>query len=384
MKLFNRLVFITLVSVLYGCTNTNQKDNFGNGVITVDFKDPQNIKSSDIITKHTYIKLETSDSSLFGSVNQIEILNDRIYILDKNKTNSIFIFSIQGEFIKRLGANGNGPGEFIAPQSFKIDPKGYIYVLDRVLNRLLKYQLSDLSFIEEIILPFPSPLSFSIINSDDLFIYYYPIRKNSDLDKKQLVIADKTGRIIKTLYEGSSSGKILHGNPTNIYTYKKETRVYPYFTNKIYKIENDSMTNCYNLFWGKYTMPDERLFDKHENSGDIMNEISTGEKDWIRLLYVYETDDILLVKYYIKKDFYLSYWNKHTKKIVNTKAKSIIDDLGLGGTFPLPIGIHKEQMIGIINPFEVDIKQVKDKDLLSLLENMTEESNPLIIIYSLK
>ena len=78
------------------------------------------------------------------------------------------------------------------------------------------------------------------------------------------------------------------------------------------------------------------------------------------------------------------YWNKHTKKIVNTKAKSIIDDLGLGGTFPLPIGIHKEQMIGIINPFEVDIKQVKDKDLLSLLENMTEESNPLIIIYSLK
>ena len=43
-----------------------------------------------------------------------------------------------------------------------------------------------------------------------------------------------------------------------------------------------------------------------------------------------------------------------------TKAKSIIDDLGLGGTFPLPIGIHKEQMIGIINPFEVDIKQVKD------------------------
>ena len=71
-------------------------------------------------------------------------------------------------------------------------------------------------------------------------------------------------------------------------------------------------------------MPDERLFDKHENSGDIMNEIFTGEKDWIRLLYVYETDDILLVKYYIKKDFYLSYWNKNTKKIVNTKAKSII------------------------------------------------------------
>lgn len=383
MKTLNLLVFTILTYALYGCTDIKQKDNC-NGGITIDFKNPQSIRSSDIITEHTYIKLETSDSSLLGSVNQIEILNDRIYILDKNKTNSIFIFSIQGEFIKKLEANGNGPGEFITPQSFKIDPKGYIYVLDRVLNRLLKYQLSDLSFIEEIRLPLPSPLSFSIINSSDLFIYYYPIRKNSDLNKKQLVIADKTGRIINTLYEGSSSGKILHGNPINIYTYKKETRVYPYFTNKIYKIENDSITNCYNLFWGKYAMPNEQLFDKYENSGDIMNEIFTGKKDWIRLLYVYETDDILLVKYYIKENFYLSYWNKHTKNIVNTKAKNIIDDLGLGGTFPLPIGIHEKKMIGIINPFEVDTKQVKDKKLSSLLENMTEESNPLIIIYSLK
>lgn len=383
MKTLNLLAFIILTYALYGCTDIKQKDNCSGGT-TIDFKNPQSIRSSDIIAEHTYIKLETSDSSLLGSVNQIEILNDRIYILDKNKTNSIFIFSTQGEFIKKLEANGNGPGEFITPQSFKIDPKGYIYVLDRVLNRLLKYQLSDLSFIEEIRLPIPSPLSFSIINSSDLFIYYYPIRENSDLNKKQLVIADKTGRIIKTLYEGSSSGKILHGNPINIYTYKKETRVYPYFTNKIYKIENDSITNCYNLFWGKYTMPDEQLFDKYKNSGDIMNEIFTGEKDWIRLLYVYETDDILLVKYYIKENFHLSYWNKHTKKTVNTKAKSIVDDLGLGGTFPLPIGIREKQMIGIINPFEIDIKQVKDKELLSLLENMTEESNPLIIIYSLK
>lgn len=383
MKSLNLLVFNILIYILYGCTDIKPKDNCSDSTV-IDFKNPQSIRSSDIITEHTYIKLETSDNSLLGSIDQIEILHDRIYILDNNKTNSIFIFSIQGKFIKKLEAKGNGPGEFISPLSFKVDPKGYIYVLDRVLNRLLKYQLNDLSFIEEIILPYPSPLSFSITNNNDLFIYYYPIRKNSVLNKKQFVIADKTGTIIKTLYEGSSSGKILHGNPNNIYTYKKEIRVYPYFTNKIYKIKNDSISNCYNLFWGKYAMPDERLFDKYENSGDIMNEIFTGEKDWIRYLYVYETDDVLLVKYYIKENLYLSCWNKHTKNIVNTKIKSIIDDLGMGGTFPLPIGTCKKQMIGIINPIDVDIKQVKDKELLSLLENMTEESNPLIIIYSIK
>ena len=41
-----------------------------------------------------------------------------------------------------------------------------------------------------------------------------------------------------------------------------------------------------------------------------MKEILTGENDWIRLLYVYETNQMLVVKYYIKRDLYLSIRDK--------------------------------------------------------------------------
>ena len=144
MKRINPLVFTILICIFYGCADIKQKDNSDG--MTIDFGNLKSVKSSDIIAEHTYIKLESSDSSLLGSVNQIEISGDRIYILDRDKTNSIFVFSMQGKFVQKLEAKGNGPGEFIAPQSFKIDSNGYIYVLDRVLNRLLKYQLRDRSF----------------------------------------------------------------------------------------------------------------------------------------------------------------------------------------------------------------------------------------------
>lgn len=349
--------------------------------MTIDFGNPRNVKFSDMIGEHTFIPLESSDSSLVGTIGQIEIFEDRIYLLDNEKTNAILVFSLQGKFLTKLEARGNGPGEFISPHAFKLSPKGYLYVLDRTINKLMTYRLADLSFIEEIKLPYPSPLSFAVMDTQDWFIYYYPIRERSDLGKKQIVIANKKGEVIHTLYEGQASGKILHGNPDNIYSYDNEFRIYPYFTNRIYRIQNDSVSPYYNLYWGKYKMPDESLFEKAKDSNTVMKEILMGDKDWIRLLYIYETKNALWVKYYIKRDFYLACWNKLTQETHNVKAERIIDDIGWGTPFPLPVGIYNQQLIGIIYPYDIVQEKVKEETLRGLLKHITEESNPIIVLY---
>ena len=131
-------------------------------------------------------------------------------------------------------------------------------------------------------------------------------------------------------------------------------------------------------------MPDESLFNKYEDSGDIMKELSVGEKDWIRLMYVYEIEQMLWVKYYIKNDFYLSGWNKKTGDTFNIKSTDIKDDLGMGGHFPLPVGISGQRMIGVIYPYEIDIDKVTDAKLKQLLGDVTDESNPILVFYNLK
>ena len=380
MKHLILFVHFVLSLLLISCASGSQEDTCLEG-ISIDFGNPQSIKFSDIATDFSFVKLESSDSSLFGNIDQIEIFNERIYILDSYNTHSLLVFSLAGDFITKLEAKGNGPGEFIDPYSFKIDPMGYIYILDRISSRLLKYKLNSLEFVEMITLPYPSPLSFSMLSSKNLFVYYYPIRRNSDLGRSQIVIADKTGKIIKTLYEGDDSGKILHGNPDNIYRYEDSIRIYPYFTNQIYNLGKDSLSVCYDLSWGKREMPDKDLFKKTEDSNQIMKEILAGENDWIRLLYVYELDDALLTKYYIKRDFYLSGWNKRTHTVFNVKAENIIDDSGIGAPFPLPIGVYDQQLIGTINPYEINRKKVQDKELRSFLNNLTDESNPLLVFF---
>lgn len=284
MKHINCLLLLLFTIILCDCNHSNIPNNNGK---YIDFKELKKRKSTDIISEKSYIKLESSDSSLIGSINQIEIFKDRIYILDRDKTNSLFIFSIEGKFIMKLDGEGNGPGEFITPHSFKIDKRGYLFILDRTLSRLIKYRVSDLKYMEDISLPEPSPLSFSILENEDSFIYYYPLRKNNKFNNKQVVIANQEGKIIKTLYDAPESGKILHGNPNNFYQFKEHIRFYPYFENKIYEIKKVSLNIYYNLFWSNHTLPEKQIFTKHDNSSDIMNEILTGNKDWIRLLYIY-------------------------------------------------------------------------------------------------
>lgn len=381
MKLI-KLLFIAIVFFLSGCTHSN-KDVSAVGV-PIDFKDLKQVKASELISECDYIKLESSDASLFGAASQIEIYKNRIYILDRDKTNSLFVFSIEGKYLTKLEAKGNGPGEFMSPHLFCIDKRGYILILDRMMNRLLKYKIENLQFVENILLPSPAPLSFSVIENKDQYLYYYPLRKIDLFNNKQFVVADKAGKISQTLYEASSASNILHGNPTNCYSFKDGIRVYPYFTNKIYEFADDTLTCCYSLFWGKHKMPVNELFSDGRKSEDVMKEVLTGDKDWIRLLYVYETEDVLMVKYYIKQDFYISYWNKHTKNVINTKAKDIRDDLGIGGKFPLPVGVYNQKIIGLINPFEISQDKIIEGHLLTLLNGIYEESNPVLVFYKLK
>ena len=115
-----------------------------------------------------------------------------------------------------------------------------------------------------------------------------------------------------------------------------------------------------------------------------MKELLSGDKDWVRFIYVYETEQSLLVKYYIKKDFYVSGWNKNTGRTFNVRNEDIIDDLGVGGRFPLPVGICEQQIIGALYPSEIEINKVTDSKLKPLLEGVTEESNPILVFYNLK
>jgi len=120
------------------CTtpSKNAEKNFENNVQIV-FKSIES-QSTSLLKDITFVKLETNDENLLGNINQIEVFDELIYILCDS---GLYIFDLLGNFIRSIRCTGNGPGEFLSPYSFWIDEDGFIFVLDRQLNRLLKYNL---------------------------------------------------------------------------------------------------------------------------------------------------------------------------------------------------------------------------------------------------
>lgn len=78
------------------------------------------ISLADSLTTH-FIPLETRSECLIGSISEIQIVNNLIYILEGKKSEDLFVFDLDGKFITKVGKKGNGPEDFAMINSFDID-----------------------------------------------------------------------------------------------------------------------------------------------------------------------------------------------------------------------------------------------------------------------
>ena len=206
------LILILIISFTACTTQDKEKNNIN----TISWNKTSTIKTSDLLNNATYISLETTEESLIGSISHLRIFNERIYILDTYKQQALFVFTINGQFIQKIGGVGRGPGEFSSPQSFWINNDG-IFILDRVQNQILHYDLHNYAYIENIIPPDLSPLSFCVLPGGEQFIYYFPNRAKNKLNDMQFVLADKEGKIQHLYYKSTPSSRILHGDAHNFH-----------------------------------------------------------------------------------------------------------------------------------------------------------------------
>ena len=373
-----KLIIVCFIAIfLVQCTFPDKEITGG---ILIEFGDVKKINTS-LLDDLDFVKLETNSACLIDEIRQIEIFNERIYILDRFGVN---VFGLDGKFIQNIKISGSGPGEFIFPYSFWIDKTGYILILDPRLRRVLKYSIENFEFIEENIeIPHTGPIGFAIMPDNDMFIYYNAFNPKRNT-AKLVFIANNDGNIQTELLEGNPSGKVLHGNNSNFYVQDNEMRFYPFFSNIVYTVNSDSLHIKYRLSFDEHKLPNQKLFTKHRYSRDIMRELTMGRNSWIRFIHILETDMDLTVKYFIKGDLYICSYNKVSGQTIHFKYYQIIDDIGIGGQFPVPVGKYENRIIGEIRPSYFDRQQVKNSQLKELTEELTEEDNPILVFYNMR
>ena len=133
------LIFVLCICCLAGC---HPKEKRESSIIYIDKKDLKEVSSfnpSDLIDSCTCIPLETSKDILIGNVHELQVTDKYIFVSDYSN-NTLFVFDLQGKFLNRIGKQGRGPQEYQYLRSFCLTPnRDTVILYDGNLHRLQFY-----------------------------------------------------------------------------------------------------------------------------------------------------------------------------------------------------------------------------------------------------
>ena len=136
---------LSVLFLLVSCKN-DSPENAGRSILVNTDEILKQFVLEDELNKH--IVLETTPESTIGTIDKLIVRENKIYILDKEITKSLFVFSIEGKFLYKINQAGRGSGEYIYPDDFSIDnSKNEILIWDIDQKKIIFYKKNK--FIKE-------------------------------------------------------------------------------------------------------------------------------------------------------------------------------------------------------------------------------------------
>lgn len=143
----NKLFYLICVILLLGCKGYKKSSDYKPLPFSEKlskYKSVTNFESLFTLVGST--QLDNSRDAILGYTWGACNINNKYIISDPISIKSIKAFSLNGNFIKRVGKNGNGPDEYISPDLLTSN-KNYIAVFDPVQMKLMIYN-NKLEFVK--------------------------------------------------------------------------------------------------------------------------------------------------------------------------------------------------------------------------------------------
>lgn len=378
--------------------------NAARGIITPGLKviinqtkieDKARLYLSDIVDTICGIKLETTETSVIGTIDKIRIKNALIYVLDRYKTHLLKVFNIKGTYISTIGRNGNGPGEYVEPTDFYVDNKKII-IYDQFQSKLLYFNLEG-RFLYERSLPFT-------------FLQFYQFSQNQYL----MCGLDADNYHLSNLLNYSiwNCDSVFQVNHFGMYR-KKDAyiNILPKnllneFCGKLYYHEScrdtiysvDSAFNVrfdYVIDFGKYTPPKSLFLIENKKEYIHNNQYAFGEDFAITPHYLY-------YNFSYKRTLYHLFYRLHDSKIYY--GNNVVNDVNYIFPFENILSANGDTLIGYsqvmpVHDFYQRVPQDEwlkmqnhhgqillneGKDVRNFCKDLKDDDNPIILLYRLK
>lgn len=162
---------LLIIFILVSCTRNMPKESEHQNLQSISIKKGEisNISKEDVIKSIYFVPLETNDSCLIDIVEKIDVFENNIYVLDKKE--NLYVFDINGRFIRKIGEKGPGPEEYIGAHDFYIHPeRKYISLMCYSNGTSVRYNL-DGDYLERFKMNFKSKILIDhcyLIDGDNL------------------------------------------------------------------------------------------------------------------------------------------------------------------------------------------------------------------------
>ncbi len=142
---------ILLLSLVVFCSVSCREKGNVVSVPKPDYADPHLFDAEKYADSVRFVRLETTDDNLIGSVGELFFTDDYIIVVDNRQTSSIFFFDHDGNYSHKIHRQGRGPGEYLDFFHVLLDRERevlYLYDISKQAMQLYDFEGNFLSAIE--------------------------------------------------------------------------------------------------------------------------------------------------------------------------------------------------------------------------------------------
>jgi len=319
MKIFIYILSICLLFLSCNHKEINEDNTCVSIVIDIDSQN-EYLKLSEIFDSINIIPLQTLPECLIGEISSLFIDKNSIYILDRPRE-SIYIFSIDGNFIHKICNIGKGPGEYLNILDFFIDSEQNRIVLTSS-DKIQFYSMKTFELLEE----YPKKI-FGVqywYVGKNIFVAFVGNMKSSQ-SNHNLVFFEKN-RIKEKYLEINSQLKGYNYSLKNNFSLKNDCDTTYFslpFDSNIYQIYGTDLIKKMQFIYSRKSIP-KKIWENIDIN-DLTDEILSkgycyGEEDF------FKADGFYFFKFRGEKKIFHCFMNEEFNL---SFSNTIIDDLSL-------------------------------------------------------
>lgn len=426
------------VFVLLGCSSNKKQEPISKSGVPVinlseDVSTVPSLLLSEAAEKLEIVPLEMTDESVLSDITEMQVTDHNIWI-DHGREFYIYRFSRTGKFLNRIGSIGQGPGEYVNYLTFLVDEdKKEVYIFS-TNNGVLVYDFEggfkkQISDFQTMVGMFSSIYKQYILNDHKFFaIQNFGLYRSVDKDSLwSFVSLDdnfQKKRLFKNPVHVGKEEQIIanRANMDRMVNYWMEylTSVDIYNGQLTLKYPDTDTIYCYDDATNQL-LPQYAIFTDEEKGDYEATHLWFKDRkafDYFSIFSYYPTKDFVYLIGSKGEEVYTYCYNKKDGSVRLQKRQSTIterdvpwfsfplrqmkrdfvldNDLG-GGDFTVDSRSSGKYWIDILEPGGdenwIDIDQIKSstvideskkKELIRVLESTTEDSNPILMIATLK